>query len=111
MTTTYEPCARCAAPLVSDKSRTTGLCAGCTAELEAAPLSAESITHTDACPGGGIKRHELVRRAVLVCTGCSQLVYVPRRNAWRDATPAEDTPSAPGRPTPGDGPSERGGPR
>ena len=82
---TYEPCARCAAPLVADVSRRTGLCAGCTAEADAAPLSAESITHTEGCPGGGIRRHELVRRAVLVCTGCSALVYVPKRTTWRDA--------------------------
>ena len=78
-----QDCPRCGAPLVAVRSRRIGLCSGCVAQVEAAPVEAGDIRHRKDCTGGGVERYDLVRRSVIICTGCGSLVSVRRRNEWR----------------------------
>ncbi|WP_256842559.1 hypothetical protein [Ornithinimicrobium cryptoxanthini] len=53
------------------------------------PVPTAELVHAEGCPGARIVRRETPRRHLLVCSGCSALVAVPKRTEWAERTEAD----------------------
>ena len=79
------PCARCGRPLVAKSSRSTGLCAGCTAEVDNTPATSGVVEHKPGCARPAVVERETPRRLVLTCQTCAAWLILPRVVRWGES--------------------------